>query len=109
MGNMLTGEDRDLITTKCTLDLGGATFTYPLTPKFAAEIGGHLDEGHRVIRAWQVLWPADGGKPVIVYDTGYIPDPEHVKAAERAEAARKQYPALDSATASRTETAEAER
>jgi hypothetical protein len=84
-GNRLTGENRPLITSKITLAglpapvpghggllAGGGTATYPFSSEFAAEIAEMLKAGMRVIRAWDVLWPADGGKPSVISDTGYL-------------------------------------
>jgi hypothetical protein len=84
-GNRLTGEHRDLITSKVTLAddptpapgygsilTGGMTATYPLSSEFAGEIQARLEDGMTVIRAWDVLWPADGSASRVVNDTGYL-------------------------------------
>lgn len=84
-GNRLTGEARDLITSKVTLAdrpeavpgfggllAGGLTATYPFSSEFAGEIKRLLAAGMTVIRAWDVLWPADGSEPRVINDTGYL-------------------------------------
>jgi hypothetical protein len=84
-GNRLTGEARDLITSKLTLVdppqafpgsggllAHGGTITYPFSSEFAEEIKRHLAAGMIVVRAWDVLWPADGSEPRVICDTGYL-------------------------------------
>lgn len=83
--NRLTGEDRDVITSKVTLakpaeampGSGGllvntGSTAYPFNSETADTIRRLLAEGNTVIRAWDVLWPADGGAPRIITDTGYL-------------------------------------
>jgi hypothetical protein len=96
MGNRITGEDRDHLTAKLTLaDRNSNTsLTFPIEPEFFADIRRHLDGDWYVLRSWLVLWAADGGQPRTVVDTDYLPDPERVRAYERAAAAREQDPAL---------------
>jgi hypothetical protein len=94
MGNRLTGEDRDLITSKVTLaedgpTLSSSTITMPLSSEFASDILRLLADGHVVIRAWDVQWPAGGGKPFIRNDTGTLPTPYQAAAAARAAKARE--------------------
>ena len=82
MANRLTGEDRDIITSKITLAypdevlpgtggrlVRGATATYPFNSEWAADIRARLADGMFVIRVWDVLWPADGSAPHIISET----------------------------------------
>lgn len=98
-GNRLTGEHRDLITSLITLAEDDTAFPCSLTIPFNSEHAGDirrlLERGYVVIRAWDILWPADGSKPRLRNDTGYLLTPSVAAAAERAAAAaRERYPDL---------------
>lgn len=81
MGNRLTGEDRDLITSKLTLaepdqavpGSGGylvqdSGISIPFSSEFSADIRRLLGKGLTVVRSWDVLWPADGSAPRVFND-----------------------------------------